>query len=77
MPRDSKGKLKTKMLRVSRVVEASGEELVVTDEDRPVLRILPIANRGTVEEAFGAIRGKPDYYEDIDTPTSEKWADAL
>ena len=71
----SKSKLKANMLRVFREVEASGEALVVTDRDRPVLRILPISGKGSVDEVFGHIKGKPVYYEDIDTPTAEEWPD--
>ncbi len=73
----SKSKLKANMLRVFREVEASGEELVVTDRDRPVLRIMPISGKGTVEDVFGSVQRKPIYYEDIDTPTTDEWADVL
>ena len=38
----SKSKLKAKMLAIFRELEASGEELIVTDRDRPVLKIVPI-----------------------------------
>ena len=72
----SKSKLKANMLRIFRDIEASGEELIVTDRDRPVLRILPIAGKGTVEEGFGSVQGKPLYHEDIDAPTADEWAEA-
>ncbi len=71
----SKSKLKANMLKVFREVEASGEELVVTDRDRPVLRILPFSRKGSVDEVFGHIKSKPVYFEDIDTPTTEEWPD--
>ena len=71
----SKSKLKAQMLRIFRELEDSGEELIVTDRRRPVLRILPIARKKTVEEAFGAIQGRVIYHEDIDLPTSEKGTD--
>lgn len=72
----SKSKLKAQMLRIFRELESSGEELIVTDRRRPVLRILPIARKKTVEEAFGAIRGGVIYHEDINLPTTDEWADA-
>lgn len=34
-------------------VEESGQELIVTDNGRPVLRIVPIKQKATVEEVFG------------------------
>lgn len=71
----SKSKLKANMLRIFRELEDSGNELIVTDRRRPVLRILPIARKKTVEEVFGAIRGGVIYHEDINLPTTDEWAD--
>lgn len=71
----SKSKLKANMLRIFRELEDSGEELIVTDRRRPVLRILPIARKKSVEEVFGAIRGGVIYHEDIDLPTADKGTD--
>ena len=72
----SKSKLKANMLRVFRDIEESGEGLIVTDRNRAVLRILPIAEKRTVEEVFGDVRGRPVYLEDVDTPTTGEWAEA-
>ena len=72
----SKSKLKAHMLRVFREVEASGEELIVTDRDRPVLRIQPIVSKKSVEDVFGDLQGQLTFYEDPDTPTIDEWADA-
>lgn len=69
----SKSKLKARMLEIFRQLEASGEELIVTDRDRPVLKIVPIKNKATVGELFGAIQGRVTYYEDINTPTLVEW----
>ena len=41
----SKSKLKAQMLRIFRELEEEGEELVVTDHGRPVLRIQPIGKK--------------------------------
>jgi prevent-host-death family protein len=38
----SKSKLKARLLEILREVEESGQELIVTDHGRPVLRIVPI-----------------------------------
>lgn len=69
----SKSKLKSTMLRVFREIEQSGEDLIVTDHNRPVLRIHPINKMQTVDEIFMEFRGKVKYLEDINTPTEEEW----
>ncbi|MDA0745378.1 MAG: prevent-host-death protein [bacterium] len=74
MPTVSKSKLKTHMLRLFREIETSGEELIVTDRNRPVLRITPIQKNKTVSEIFGSIQGKVGYSEDINTPTIDEWS---
>ena len=45
MPFISKSKLKANMLRIFREIEETGEEWIVTDHNRPVLRIQPIAQK--------------------------------
>ncbi len=71
----SKGKLKAKMLEIFRQLEESGDELIVTDRGKPVLKIIPIKKKATVEEIFGDIQGKVQYFEDINTPTLSEWDD--
>jgi antitoxin (DNA-binding transcriptional repressor) of toxin-antitoxin stability system len=72
----SKSKLKANMLRVFRELEASGEELIVTDRNRPVLRIQRIGSKGTVQDVFGSIEGSVIYHEDINAPTVDEWQNA-
>ena len=76
MPTISKSKLKANMLRVFRDLEASGEDMIVTDRNRPVLRIQPIGRRKRVEELFGPFQGQLVFHEDIDAATIDEWADA-
>ncbi len=71
----SKSKLKARMLEIFRQLEESGDELIVTDHDKPVLKIIPIKKKATVEEVFGDLRGKVQYFEDINTPTLSEWDD--
>ncbi|MCY4580363.1 MAG: prevent-host-death protein [Chloroflexi bacterium] len=71
----SKSKLKAHMLRVFREIEASGEELIVTDRDRPVIRIQPIASKKSVEEMFGEFSGQLIFHEDPDAPTIDEWTE--
>ena len=76
MPTISKGKLKANMLRIFREIESSGEELIVTDRNRAVLRIQPIARKRTVEEVFGDVSVNVVYHEDVNTPTADEWREA-
>ncbi|MBP8948642.1 MAG: hypothetical protein KBG73_07350 [Candidatus Promineofilum sp.] len=71
----SKSKLKATMLEVFRELEATGGELIVTEHGRPVLKVVPIQTKRTVEEIFGAIQGQVAYLEDINTPTIDEWSE--
>jgi antitoxin (DNA-binding transcriptional repressor) of toxin-antitoxin stability system len=71
----SKSKLKAQMLQIFRQIEETGEEVIVTDNNRPVLRIQPIVKKRSVEEVFGPYRGKVIYHEDINTPTTDEWGE--
>lgn len=71
----SKSELKIQMFQIFRQIEESGEELLVTDGQRPVLRIQPIPRKRTVEEIFADWQGKVVYYEDINTPTTDEWTE--
>ena len=55
VPSISKSKLKANMFRIFREIEETGEEWIVTNHNRPVLRIQPIVQKKTVEEVFGSI----------------------
>ena len=72
----SKSKLKAKMLEIFRQLESSGDELIVTDHDKPVLRIIPIKQKAAVAEVFGDLQGQVTYLEDINTPSLLEWEDA-
>lgn len=69
----SKSKLKAKMLEIFRQLESSGNELIVTDHDKPVLKIIPIKHKTTATEVFGDLQGRVVYLEDINTPTLLEW----
>lgn len=64
------------MLEIFRNIEASGEELVVTDHGKPVLRIVAIKKKKAVIDLFGDLQGRVIYHEDIDTPTVDEWSEA-
>lgn len=69
----SKSQLKTNMLEIFRQIESSGEELIVTHHNKPVLRIVPIQQGLSVTEVFGDWQGKVIYYGDLDEPTIGEW----
>ena len=71
----SKSKLKARMLEVFRKIEASGEELVVTDHGKPVLRIVPIREKASVSQLFAGLQSQVLYHEDVDTPTMSEWGE--
>ena len=64
------------MLEIFRQLEASGQELIVTDHGRPVLKIVPIRQKSTVSELFDDLQGRITYLEDINQPTLTEWEDA-
>jgi antitoxin (DNA-binding transcriptional repressor) of toxin-antitoxin stability system len=71
----SKSKLKSKMLEIFRRLEADGDELIVTDNGKPVLRIIPYNQKSSVGALFGSLQGQVVYLEDVDTPTMNEWDD--
>ena len=71
----SKSKLKSKLLELLRLVESEGEEIIVTDRGRAVVKISPYSNSPSTEELFGKMRGKVKYFEDLTTPTTEEWSE--
>lgn len=61
----SKDTLKANLSELFQRVEETGEELIVTDNGRPVLKVVPIRARTSFADAFGDVRGRVVYYEDI------------
>ena len=68
----SKSKLKANMLRIFRELEDSGEELIVTDRGRPVLRIQPVSKKKTVDDVFGAIRSRVVFRDNSGPPAADR-----
>jgi antitoxin (DNA-binding transcriptional repressor) of toxin-antitoxin stability system len=63
------------MLEIFRKIEADGEELIVTDHGKPVLRITPIREKDSISQLFNGLQGQVIYHEDIDTPTMSEWSE--
>lgn len=64
------------MLEYFRRVEETGVELIVTDNNEPTLRIVPIRKRTPAAITFADVRGKVVYAEDILTTTTEEWSES-
>jgi prevent-host-death family protein len=71
----SKGALKARMLEYLRRVEETGEELVVMDNNVPVVRIVPIRQRRPAAEVFADVRRRVRYHEDVLLPTTDAWTE--
>jgi prevent-host-death family protein len=71
----SKSALKAKMLEYFRRVEETGEDLIVTDNHEPVIRIVAIRKRRPASDVFADVRGRVVYQEDALAPTTEEWAE--
>lgn len=71
----SKSKLKAQMLQIFRELEATGEEVIVTDRNRSVAHITPYEDKLTVEELFANWQGQVIFHEDPSTPTIDEWED--
>ena len=69
----SKSVLKARMLEYFREVERTGEELVVTSDGVPVLKVVPFSHTRSVEDAFADVRGQFTWAGDIDAPTDAEW----
>ena len=71
----SKGTLQKKVQEYFRKVEESGEEIIVTSNKIPVIKIAPFKKTRNVDDVFADIRGKIKYHKDILTPETEEWED--
>ncbi len=64
----SKSHLKAHMLRIFREIERSGEEIIVTDNNRPVLKIVPFKSAKSVDTLFETLRGQVTYNGNLNGP---------
>ena len=64
-----KSQLTAQLLELLQLVELEGEEIVVMDGTKPVVRISPYEKTLSTEELFKDMRGKVKYFEDLTTPT--------
>lgn len=72
----SKSRFKPRALEFFRKVEKTGEELLITDKGRPVIRVIPYRERPP-EEARETLRGSVRRYERPLDPVADWEWDAL
>jgi prevent-host-death family protein len=71
----SKSELKAKMLEYFRRVEQTGEEIIVTNNRVPILKVSPLIKNKSPKEVFSGFQGHVKYNEDILTDTSDEWTE--
>ncbi len=72
----AKRKLKNGMSAYLRRIERTGEEMVITDRRRPVLRVIPFREKRPVEEVFADLRGKTQATVAVlCAPTQDEWGE--
>ena len=57
-------------------VEKSGEEILVTDHDVAVVKIVPVRAKTRAEDVFADVRGKVKCHADLMEPTTDEWNEA-
>ena len=63
------------MLEYFRIVEQTGEELIVTSNNVPTLKVVPISKNKPVEQVFGDLRNKVIIDDSIMEPETDEWND--
>lgn len=64
-----KSQLTAQLLEFLQLVELEGEDILVMDGNKPVVRISQYEKSLSTEELFKDMRGKVKYFEDLTTPT--------
>lgn len=75
MVKVSKSALKARMLEYFRQVEETGEPLVVTDHGKPVLQVVPYAEKRPMADVLAEFRtiGPVRFVGDPNAPTVDEW----
>lgn len=69
----SKGILKSRMLQYFRTIEQTGEDLIVTDNRKPVLRVTPFKPKRSLKGVFDSYQGKAKFRKPVTEPETAEW----
>ncbi len=57
-------------------IRQTGEDIVVTSNNVPILKIIPFKpEKRKVEDVFKDVRGRIRYYDDILKPETDEWSE--
>lgn len=72
----AKSEFKARMLEIMRGIEATGEEIIVTDHGKPSIVVGPYVAKRDVRAVFGDLGGQLVLHEDPNLPTMSQWNEA-
>ncbi|MEK6742676.1 MAG: type II toxin-antitoxin system prevent-host-death family antitoxin [Nitrospirota bacterium] len=67
----TKSQFKPHALEYFRKIQETGEEVIITDHGKPVLKVVPYAERPA--DALKSLRGSVLKYDEPLKPAGEKW----
>ena len=53
----------------------TGEEIIVTNNDIPILKVIPFKQKLKPDDVFKDVHGNIKYYDDILKPETDEWGD--
>lgn len=56
-------------------IHQTGEDVIITDNDIPILKLSSFKPKTDVEGLFKDVRGRVKYYDDIMKPETAEWGD--
>ena len=71
----SKSKFKPQALKYFREIEETGQELIITDHNKPVIKIIPYRNEPQI--ILKELRNSIQFYDDPLEPVAENEWEAL
>ncbi|UCJ13488.1 MAG: prevent-host-death protein [Phormidium sp. PBR-2020] len=71
-----KNQIAGNFLEILEQIKLKGEDVLVTEDNQPILKISPYQKSPTTAELFGKMRGKVQYFEDLTQPTLDEWPDS-
>ena len=69
----SKSQFKPKSLEYFRLIEETGEALVITDRGRPVLKVIPYTETADPGDRLKTLRNSVLKYDNPTEPAAEDW----